>query len=56
MPTNRRKGINVRFSKNILVLLNTEGSAMLSTRVLYPIADEVRQSFPDVISRAKEVY
>lgn len=56
MPQNRKNGMNVRFSKNMVVILNPEGEAMLATRVLYPVADEVRAKFPDIISKAREVY
>lgn len=55
-PTNRSNGVSVRSNKNSIALLDTDGKKMLATRVLTPVAEEVRQSFPDIISKTKEVY
>ena len=52
----RDNGTHVRSNKNSVVLLDKDGVKMLGTRVLVPAADEIRDKFADIISKAKEIY
>jgi large subunit ribosomal protein L14 len=51
----RDNGSLIKFSKNVVIVLG-EKNAMVGTRVLVPIAYEIRAKFPDIASKAKEVY
>jgi large subunit ribosomal protein L14 len=51
----RANGSLIRFSKNVVILLGDK-NAMVGTRILVPIANEIRVKFPEIASKAKEVY
>jgi len=53
--TQRANGSLVRFGQNSVILIG-EKNAMTGTRILVPVANELRVSFPEIASKAKEVY
>lgn len=52
----RANGSVISFLRNTVIILNNEGKNMIGTRVLSPITNEIRSIFPDIASKAKEVY
>lgn len=53
-PFIRQDGSSIKFDDNAVVLVNKENLPR-STRILGPIAREVREKFPKIVSLASEV-
>jgi len=56
LASSRANGSVIRFGKNTVILLNADKKNMVGTRVLSPIASEIRGLYPEIGSKAKEVY
>ena len=56
LGSSRSNGSVIRFGKNTVILLNPDKKNMVGTRVLSPIASEIRDLYPEIASKAKEVY
>ena len=56
LKTNSRRSTGmIKFSKNAVILIG-EKNAMVGTRILLPIGNEIRAKYPEIGSKAKEVY
>ena len=51
----RSNGASIKFDKNTVLMLTNDKKGV-GTRVLSPISNEIRLAFPDIASKAKEVY
>lgn len=55
-PARRKNGMTVRFDDNAVVLLDRKSHDLIGTRVLGPVATEVRATSSKIVSLAEEVF
>jgi len=50
--SSRKNGSVIRFCNNTVVIMDENGKKMQGTRIVKPIADEIRAQFPEIASKA----
>ena len=54
-PHQRKDGTVLRFDKNAVVILGSDGQSIVGTRIFGPVPKELRKQFGKIVSLAPEV-